>query len=90
MSILITASPQGTLKITNSSASPQSNYLTNLQTVGVIGNAQSLTVAITNSEGANLAEWKLSDIAGVGASGSFTGANGLQNAVSAINSLIVK
>lgn len=88
MAILITAPVTGSLKITNTSASPQSNYLCNLQTAGVTGDALNLAVNITNNNGYNLAYIPLNKLTNVGASGagSFT----LQNAVDAISSLIMK
>ncbi len=92
MAILITSPVAGSLKITNTgtSASPQTQYFCNLQTVTVYGQ---LTVPaeqdiyIANEQQQTIWQAKLSNLTNIGASGfNFT----LQNAVDAIASLIMK
>jgi hypothetical protein len=87
MSVIITSPVVGSLKINNSSASPQSNYLCNLQTVNVDGNPFSQSVSILNELQQPIYSVSINMLTSVGASGAtnFT----LQNAVDAIASLIM-
>lgn len=91
MAIIISSPSPGSLKITNNalSASPQTQYLCNLQTVTVYGQ---LTVPaeqdifIANSNQQVIFQTKLANISNIGASGfGFT----IQQAVDAIASLII-
>lgn len=87
MSIIITSPVAGSLKITNSSASPQSNYLCNLQTINVSGNPFFQQVNLANEQQQTIVSFPLTQLAtigGVAASG-FT----LQQAVDAISLLII-
>ena len=87
MSVIITAPSAGSLKITNSSASPQSSYLCNLESTIVSGDPFYNTINIANSNQQNIYSVSLNKLTTVGPSGagSFT----LQNAVDAISSLII-
>lgn len=89
MAIIITSPVTGSLKINNNSASPQSNYLCNLQTVNIIGNVFQQAVDIQNSNGQVIVELPLKNISNIGASGSAVFPT-LQNAVDAIASLVMK
>jgi len=89
MAILITSPAVGSLKVTNTSASPRSYYLCNNQTVNVYGDPNyQQNVIIANELQQTIFEAKLTDISTIGASvpaGGFT----IQNAVDAIASLII-
>lgn len=86
MAIILTAPKQGSLQVLNTAASPQSNYLCNLDTVIVIGNPWEQSVAIENFMEQVIMVLPLSKLQSIGASGGpFT----LPNAVDAIASLIV-
>lgn len=88
MAIIVSSPVAGSLRINNSSASPQSNYLCNLQTVNIIGNVFQQAVDIQNSNGQVIVELPLKNITNIGASG--VGAfPTLQNAVDAISSLVM-
>lgn len=88
MAIIITSPVQGSLKVTNSSASPVDSFYCNLQTIAVEGAPFDQSVSLVNSNGQNIVNFKLSNISTIGASGTtnFT----LNNAVDAIASLIMK
>ena len=90
MAIIVTsAGSQGSILVNNSSASPQVSCYTNLYTTTVSGDAFQQTVNILNSNQQNIVSLPIKALT-VGSSGSFSGAGGLQNAVLAINSLIIK
>lgn len=86
MAVIITAPVTGSLKIFNSSASPQSNYLCNLQTMNISGDPFNQAVNIANSEQQTIYSVKLSNLSLVGAASVGT----LQAAVDAIATLIMK
>lgn len=89
MAIIITSPTVGSLKITNTSASPQSNYLCNNQTVNVNGDPNNQQqVYITNELQQIIFEAKISNITTIGASTPAGGFN-IQQAVDAIASLII-
>ena len=90
MSILITAPVTGSLKIQNTSASPQTNYFCNNQTVNVYGNyLYPNTVFIANSNQQVIFEANLSAISTIAASSPAGGFN-LQQAITEIANLIMK
>jgi len=89
MAILVTSPVQGSLKINNSSASPQSQYFCNLQTVNIIGDVFQQAVDIQNSNGQVMIALPLNKITNIGASGS-PQVFSLQSAVDAISSLVMK
>lgn len=90
MAILITAPAAGSLKIQNTSASPQTNYLCNNQTVNVYGNyLYPNTVFIANSEQQVIFQANLTSISTIAASSPAGGFN-LQQAVTEIANLIMK
>ena len=90
MSILITSPVAGSLKIQNTSASPQTNYLCNLQTVNVNGNYQYPNhVFIQNSNQQVIFDANLSDITTIAASTPAGGFN-LQQVITEISNLIMK
>ncbi len=87
MAILVTSPAAGSLRITNTAASPMTNVLCNLYTVNVIGDVFQQAVNIQNSNGQVMQVIPISQLTTVSASvpSSWT----LQNAVDAISSLIV-
>lgn len=89
MAILITSPSPGSLKVTNTAASPLTNYLCNNETVNVYGEPNNQQeVYIANSNQQVIFSAKVSDITTIAASvpvGGFT----LQNAIDAIASLII-
>jgi hypothetical protein len=89
MSILITAPVTGSLKIQNTSASPQTNYLCNLQTVNVSGNYNYPNhVSIANSNQQIIFDTNVSSISTIAASTPAGGFN-LQQAITEISNLIM-
>lgn len=86
MSIIITSPVVGSLKIQNTSASPQSNYLCNNQTVNVQGDPFYQAVNILNSQQQVIVQLPLSKIATIAAS---TMSFNLQQAVDQISALIM-
>lgn len=90
MSILITAPVTGSLKIQNTSASPQTNYLCNLQTVNVNGNyLYPNHVFIQNSNQQVIFDANISLISTIAASTPAGGFN-LQQVITEISNLIMK
>ena len=87
MSIIVTSPVVGSLKINNSSASPQSNYLVNNQTVNVVGDVFQQAVNILNSNQQVIVALPLAKITQISAS---TQAFGLQFAVDSIATLLMK
>jgi hypothetical protein len=89
MAILISSPVTGSLKITNTAASPLSNYLVNNSTVNVGGDPNNQQqVFITNEQQDIIFQTKVSNITTIGAStpaGGFT----MQNAIDAIASLLM-
>ncbi len=86
MALIITSAGTHSLRVDNSAASPQANYLCNMDTVNVIGDVFQQAVVIQNSNGQVISTFPINQLTTVGASGagSFT----LQNGVDAIASLI--
>jgi len=70
MSIIITAPTVGSLKVANSSASPQNSYYCNLKTVSVQGDPFLQNVNVINMEGTPLLSIPVKNIALIGASAS--------------------
>jgi hypothetical protein len=90
MGILITAPTTGSLKITNTAASPQTNYLCNLQTVNVSGNYNYPNrVSIANSNQQVIFDANVSSITTIAASTPTDGFN-LQQVITEIANLIMK
>lgn len=89
MAILITSPTVGSLKITNTAASPQTNYLCNNQTVNVYGEPNNQQeVYIANSNQQVIWSSKVVNISTIAAStpvGGFT----LQQAITEISNLII-
>ncbi len=87
MALIITSAGSNSLKVNDSSASPQANYLSNLNSVNVIGDVFQQAVVLQNSNGQVMSTFPLSELATVAASTptSWT----LQNAVDAVASLII-
>lgn len=88
MSYLITSPTAGSLKITNTAASPQSNYLCNNTTVNIIGDVFLQQVNILNSEQQLIQGIPLNKITTIAASTPVSGFN-LQQAVDTIAALII-
>lgn len=88
MAIIITAPSQGSLKINNSAASPQSNYLCNLQTVTVSGDVFNQAVDISNELQQVIVSLPINKITTIAASTPVLGYN-LQQAVDSIAALII-
>lgn len=84
--ITVTSPVAGSLKITKSSASPQSNYLCNNQTVNVQGDPFLQAVNILNSNQQVIVALPISQIATIAAS---TMSFNLQQAVDQISALIM-
>ncbi len=84
----ITSPVAGSLKIQNSSASPQSNYLCNNQTVNVQGDPFYQAVSILNSNQQTIIQLPLLNIATIAASTPVNGFS-LQQAVTEIANLIM-
>lgn len=90
MAILITSPVTGSLKITNTAASPQSYYLANNQTVNVYGNyLYPNQVFIANSNQQVIFQANVSGITTIAASTPAGGYN-LQQAIDNIATLIMK
>lgn len=87
MAIIITSAGTHSLRVNNSAASPQANYLCNMDTINVIGDVYAQSVAIQNSNGQVMQSIPIAQLTTVAASTptSWT----LQNAVQAIASLII-
>lgn len=87
MAIIITSPAAGSLKINNSSASPQSQYLCNLVSTVVVGDPINQSVAIQNAEGGVMFSVQVKRLTTVAASSPAFWTIG--NAVDAISSLII-
>lgn len=87
MSIIVSSPVVGSLKIQNTSASPQSNYLANNQTVNIVGDVFQQSVNILNSNQQVIVALPLNKITQIAAS---TQSFGLQFAVDAIATMIMK
>lgn len=91
MATIITSPVAGSLKITTTSASPQSRFLCNLQTASVFGSLNyPQHIFISNADQLNIFDVGLANITSIGASGSAVFSGSIQNAIDAIASLIMK
>ncbi len=87
MAITISSPAAGSLKITNTAASPMSNYLCNLKTVQVGANANSGEIYIQNELSQNIFTVQRVDLTTVAASTPTFWT--FENAVAALASLII-
>lgn len=85
MAIIVTSAGSHSIRITNSSASPQSNVFCNMSTINVIGDVYQQAVNLQNSNGQVVQVIPLKQLTTVAASTPTT----LQMAVDAIASLII-